>query len=456
VGFVTRADHIGYETAVKPIQLPIQTMTRTPQKREIVEKATRFVKYGQQDTVIKSLAEEYDVSTRSIMGWIARFSRGEDLSSRKKGNVGRKTKLNDDIKALITTIAEQYAEQLMQLTEATLCEELAEKGHRLSLSTVHSYVKKMSGHVAAIHLKPSLTETQRLNILQFVLSKVDKRHGFSRLAYFDALNTAHVGESWFYLQIDDNNVLLFPGMKRPLNPTTQHKSHIVKVMFLVAMARPQVRPDNGEFFDGKIGIWPCTERVEAKRSSTNRPKGSLETKSRSMDSKHYLELFAKAGGVLDMVKTKMPWLREPGVIIQHDGASCHNGGGNQVKIREEAVKDGWNIRIETQPAQSPDLNLLDLGFFHSLKSQAAKVKHDARTVDDIISTVQIAYDQYYPHTLDSIWAELFKCYNCILDQHGGNQYELPHEGVRSKGRGKSTKVDLSVDLAAYYRAIQSL
>jgi len=44
-----------------------------------------------------------------------------------------------------------------------------------------------------------------------------------------------------------------------------------------------------------------------------------------MDSKHYLELFTKAGGVLNMMEIQTPWLHEPGVIIQHDGASCHTG-----------------------------------------------------------------------------------------------------------------------------------
>jgi hypothetical protein len=46
-----------------------------------------------------------------------------------------------------------------------------------------------------------------------------------------------------------------------------HKLHILKVMFLAAVARPCF-DDNGQcIFDGKIGIWPFIEKVPAKRTS---------------------------------------------------------------------------------------------------------------------------------------------------------------------------------------------
>jgi hypothetical protein len=44
--------------------------------------------------------------------------------------------------------------------------------------------------------------------------------------------------------VDDIDVLVLPQC--------QHKSHIEKIMFITAMARPRMFPD-GTWFDGKIG-----------------------------------------------------------------------------------------------------------------------------------------------------------------------------------------------------------
>ena len=52
--------------------------------------------------------------------------------------------------------------------------------------------------------------------------------------------------------------------------------------------------------------------------------------------------------------------------------------GNNAALTAAGLADGWNIKFTTQPAQSPDLNMiLDLGFFSSLKSRVAAVKENA-------------------------------------------------------------------------------
>ena len=54
----------------------------------------------------------------------------------------------------------------------------------------------------------------------------------------------------------------------------KHKSHVEKVMFLVAMARP--RMVGNTYWDGKIGSWPVGKVVLAQRKSVNRPAGTPE------------------------------------------------------------------------------------------------------------------------------------------------------------------------------------
>ena len=70
------------------------------------------------------------------------------------------------------------------------------------------------------------------------------------------------------------------------------------------------------------------------------------------------------------IKEKTPWLQTAEIIVQHDGASPHASNGNESELNAKGLEEGWSIRFETQPAQSPDLNKNDLCLFSSLQSQA--------------------------------------------------------------------------------------
>ena len=58
-----------------------------------------------------------------------------------------------------------------------------------------------------------------------------------------------------------------------------NSSCIGKVMFLTAVARPRWNREGNVTFSGKIGIWPFVKEVPAQRRSDNRPRGTMETKS---------------------------------------------------------------------------------------------------------------------------------------------------------------------------------
>ncbi|CAN0238879.1 unnamed protein product [Discosporangium mesarthrocarpum] len=65
--------------------------------------------------------------------------------------------------------------------------------------------------------------------------------------------------------------------------------------------------------------------------------------------------------VIPAIKARMP--RPPGHtnFVQQDGATPHTGGGGLEAIQAKA---GYSIILETQPGNSPDLSVNDLGFFH--------------------------------------------------------------------------------------------
>jgi hypothetical protein len=73
--------------------------------------------------------------------------------------------------------------------------------------------------------------------------------------------------------------------------------------------------------------------------------------------------------VLPDIKKKMP--RNNNIILQQDGAAAHHLPEDNSLFKpkvEELFSDKNAVILYTQPAQSQDLNVNDLGFFASLQS----------------------------------------------------------------------------------------
>jgi hypothetical protein len=90
-------------------------------------------------------------------------------------------------------------------------------------------------------------------------------------------DAVHVDEKWVFLT--EENLRMYLG-RDELGPhrTVLHKSHIEKVMFCCAVARPRFNAAAGICtFDGKIGMWPFVQQRAAVHSSARRPAGTLET-----------------------------------------------------------------------------------------------------------------------------------------------------------------------------------
>jgi len=70
--------------------------------------------------------------------------------------------------------------------------------------------------------------------------------------------------------------------------------------------------------------------------------------------------------VLPAIKEKWP-AQERGlpIFIQQDNARTHIDVNDPAFV-QAAQADGWDIRLTCQPQNSPDLNVLDLGFFAAI------------------------------------------------------------------------------------------
>jgi hypothetical protein len=68
---------------------------------------------------------------------------------------------------------------------------------------------------------------------------------------------------------------------------------------------------------------------------------------------------------------------------------------------------GLDIQLINQPANSPDLNVLDLGFFASLQSKA--YEKISRNLDELIRNVKNEFNNYDPDTLNRVFLTLQGC-----------------------------------------------
>ena len=185
------------------------------------------------------------------------------------------------------------------------------------------------------------------------------------------------------------------------------------------------------------------EIVPAKRRSKNGEAGVPEIKPIIVTSGAYLEMVTSK--LLPAIRRKMLWLKGDEIIIQHDGAKAHNGNGNFEYLNEAGQDRGFNIRFVTQPAQSPDLNMNDLAFFHSLNVRAEEIKGEQRSMEAIVQSVEAAYNAYSTDTLSRIYAMQFAIFREILAHEGGNGLKIPHSGIRKAQDHGLVSEDLTVD-----------
>ena len=109
---------------------------------------------------------------------------------------------------------------------------------------------------------------------------------------------------------------------------------------------------------------------------------------------------------------------------------------------------GWMVKLVTQPAQSPDLNVNDLGFFASLKSRVWGMK--ASSIDELVETIFDQYEKYDGDTMERVWQSLFKVYNQTLRLMGDNDLKVEHTGVSRRQRA-GTRV-VKYDQEAFTKA----
>ena len=93
-----------------------------------------------------------------------------------------------------------------------------------------------------------------------------------------------------------------------------------------------------------------------------------------------------------------------------------------------------------QPPNSPDLNVLDLGFFNSI--QTLQHEKAPTNIDELVAAVEEAYWEQDPETVNNIFLTQQKVMECVMKSEGKNNYKLPH--MNKKRLSKLGKLPMSV------------
>jgi hypothetical protein len=166
--------------------------------------------------------------------------------------------------------------------------------------------------------------------------------------------------------------------------TVQNKNSIGKVMFLTAVGRPKYDEQRNLTFSGKLEVWPFVKEVPAARWSRNRDRGTLETKSVIVNREVMRQYMIEK--VIPAIEEK--WPREDAdkpIFIQQDNARTHLRSDDPAFL-ETVAKTRLDIRLMQQPANSPDMNVLDLDFFNSIQSLTDRGSPE--TIEDLIYNVE--------------------------------------------------------------------
>ncbi|CAM9494110.1 unnamed protein product [Discosporangium mesarthrocarpum] len=187
---------------------------------------------------------------------------------------------------------------------------------------------------------------------------------------------------------------------------------------------------------------PFADTVAAMRSSKNRKKGTMMLKPATINAERYKELMIDK--VIPAIKARTPRPPRHTIFVQQDGAKPHTGGGVMEAIQ---AKTEGSIILETQPANSPELNVNDLGFFHSI--QELKEDVGVSSPEDLVEATMEAFDGYPRETLERIWQSLFAVLGEVLGSKGCNSCKLPHLGKENLRRTGKRPVNVRVDEEKY-------
>ncbi len=366
-----------------------------------------------------------------------------DVSSKRKGSCGPKSKMND-INFALTALPLNRRGSLRSISAAT----------GIPITTLHRQLKAGSIRRHSSTIKPLLTDTNKKDRLKYCLSMIfDPKFPDQLPKFQDMLDCIHVDEKWFYLTKANRKYYLALSEPDPVR-FCKSKQSITKVMFLAAVARPRFNKNRNQYFDGKIGIWPFVIKEPAKKNSKNRAKGTLLTKSIIVTKEEYRKMIIE--NVLPAIEDKWPRgaFAPKKIFVQQDNAKPHIGISDSMFVEAAGKLKEFQVQIRSQPPNSPDFNVLDLGFFNSI--QSLQYQEAPKSIEDLIQAVEKSFYDLDLCKLNNVYLTLQQCMIACMEQGGGNNYKIPHIGKEKLVRRGELQRSFNCDIELIERTKQFL
>lgn len=293
-----------------------------------------------------------------------------------------------------------------------LLEEIALEINNLSPTTVWRELKRNHWREVKKKAKPSLSAKQKARRFQWA-----KKHQQSNW-----IDHVDIDEKWFFTTQIGRKIRIPPGVTGGVD-RPQHKSHVPKVMFLAAVARPRPRFR----FNGKVGLWRIAVPYKAKRKSKFHKFGEVYEKDKTLDATLFRKIMTSK--VFPAIRKKMRFATC--VSLQCDGAAPHTGK-NTINLLNRSGKRSRKgvptIHVTTQPPQSPDTNVNDLSFFASLTARVKRLQRGSSLWDteQLVQNVREAWKKFPVPLLDKSFQTKSAIVQSIISHNGDNSFEIPH------------------------------
>lgn len=93
-------------------------------------------------------------------------------------------------------------------------------------------------------------------------------------------------------------------------------------------------------------------------------------------------------------------IKEENAVVQQDGASSHTSHETPNKLNSVGRAGGWNTKMVTQPAHSPDFNVNDLECFASLQNSVCKEEY--RAINETAGGIRTMFAEYDSEALEKL------------------------------------------------------
>ncbi len=373
---------------------------------------TRGKSKGEYYGEVGKLCKSFGVSRGYARKWskkaMDQVSKGKSVELSDVARTGRPSVITDEL-------AKRVEEVARSLEDEFTYDEISIEIPEVSRSSLWRLVKRYGWREVKRKTKPSLSQRQKDLRYHWAVSNTEN----------DWTDYVDVDEKWFFTKELGRKVKVPPGRQARCDKP-QHRSHVPKVMFLSAVARPRSRYG----FDGKVGLWRIALPYQAMRKSKHHRSGEVYEKDVTLNASRFQKFMTQK--VFRAIRKKMWYAKN--VVVQVDGASPHTGQGTIAFLNAKAnkVKKGPRITVVVQPPQSPDTNVNDLAFFNSLASRVRKYQRRASIFDlnKLVRNVKKVWKKYPSSTLNKSFDLKSVILKSIIYDDGGNDYLLPHSNMK--------------------------